>query len=226
MGGWGITGPLGTETRQVDVFGYMNCLKDFDAAVQWAIFMSSVVEQQQNGFTVESFEYRKMPAVRFIGKELRENGADSARERSALFRVLDEMSENRSGFDYNLLFEHHYGKGVDVEPCHGFWGRFMKAGTPVPDGFLYFDLIPSQGLQETEPGPPFFSQFAFAVFTGDQEAMHRRQGFDSSAMYDITRNIILGQGVGIPYPDKYWTAEVFLNGFDRSNSAYLFCAEL
>ena len=46
------------------------------------------------------------------------------------------------------------------------------------------------------------------------------------AMYDVTRNIILGQGVQIPYPDKYWTAEVFLNGVENDSTAYMFSVEL
>ena len=41
-------------------------------------------------------------------------------------------------------------------------------------------------------------------------------------LYDIMRNIILGDGVLIPYPEKYWTAEVFLDGCDKPGSAYLF----
>ncbi|WES33611.1 hypothetical protein P0092_17845 [Ruminiclostridium papyrosolvens DSM 2782] len=41
-------------------------------------------------------------------------------------------------------------------------------------------------------------------------------------MYNVTRNIILGDGVNIPYPDKYWTAEVFLDGCDKYSSGYLF----
>ena len=45
-------------------------------------------------------------------------------------------------------------------------------------------------------------------------------------MYDVTRNIMLGQGVCIPYPDKYWTAEVFLDGCGKPSRAYLFSAEL
>ena len=41
-------------------------------------------------------------------------------------------------------------------------------------------------------------------------------------MYDVTRNIILSQGVNIPYPDKYWTAEVFVDGYDKWSAAYMF----
>lgn len=172
------TGPAGTNS--VDLFGYINCLKDSDAGVQWALFMPDVAERQQKGFKVDSF-------------------------------------------DYHVLFMHHYGLGVDVGPWHGVWGRFMKADTPVPEGFLYFDFVP---YSDGKAGPPYCSQFAYATFSGDVDSMHEREGYDSDAMYDVTRNMMLGQGVPIPYPDKYWTAEVFLDGCDKYSTAYMFSAEL
>lgn len=213
------TGPTGT--NHVEFFGYINYLKDCDAAVQWALFMPEAVERQQNGFKIDRFEYRTMPAMRFIGRE----GVDLAdmEECRKLFSVLDAMAEYKSGFDYDVFFMHHYGKCVDVGPWHGFLGRFVKAGTPVPEGFSSFDFLPGR---EGGAGLPYISQFAFATFSGDPDAMHRREGFDSDAMYDVTRNIMLGQGVTIPYPDKYWTAEVFLDGFEKDGTAYLFSAEL
>jgi hypothetical protein len=209
------TGPTGTNS--VDVFGYINYLKDCDASVQWALFMPGVVARQQQGFKVDSFEYKKMPAMRFIGKE--GDGSESIEVRQELFRVLDAMSEHKSDFDYDVLFIHHYGLGVDVGPWHGFWGRFMSAQAPVPDGFVHFDLVPDG---DDEAGPPFISQFAYATFSGDPVAMHKSEGFDGDAMYDVTRNIILSQGVNIPYPDKYWTAEVFVDGYDKWSAAYMF----
>lgn len=51
----GITGSAGTDS--VDVFGYINFLKDCDASVQWTLFMPDFAKQQQNGFRVDSFEY-------------------------------------------------------------------------------------------------------------------------------------------------------------------------
>ena len=210
------TGPHGT--YGVDPFGYINVLKDCDAGVQWALFMPETVKKQQKGFTVESFEYRKMSAMRFIGVEGGEWDRDVTR-RLEIMHTLDAVQEHRSGFDYDLLLMHHYGKGVDVEPWHGFLGRFMKAGAPVPEGFVSFDFVPEY---DSAPGLPFISQFAFATFSGDMDAMHKVKGFDSDAMYDVTRNIILGEGVPIPYPEKYWTAEVFLDGCDKPGAAYLF----
>lgn len=219
------TGPAGVNT--VELFGYINYLKDCDAGVQWALFMPDVVQKQQNGFQVASFAYEKMPAMRFIGKESKEgDGLDSMEGLKSLFRALDALGEYKSGLDYDVLFMHHYGKGVDAEPWHGFWGRFMQAGAPVPEGFLHFDFVPVRDVHNFQAGEPFFSQFAFAVFSGDAEAMHKHEGYDSYAMYDVTRNIMLGQGVNIPYPHKYWTAEVFLQGCEKPSSAYMFSAEL
>ncbi len=219
------TGPTGTNS--VDLFGYINYLKDCDAAVQWALFMPDVVKKQQKGFKVDSFEYKKMPAMRFIGRESREgDGLDNIENRKKLFHTLDVLNDYKTDFGYDVLFMHHYGRGVDVEPWHGFWGRFMKAETPVPEGFVYFDFVPHRDHNNFKAGPPFLSQFAYATFSGEMDAMHKREGYDSDAMYDVTRNTMLGQGVNIPYPDKYWTAEVFLDGCDKYSTAYMFSAEL
>jgi len=217
------TGSAGV--NHVDVFGYLNYLKDCDAGVQWALFMPDVVDQQQKGFKVDSFEYKQLPAMRFIGRECDDSTAD--REgRKKLFCTLDALDEYKSGFEHDVLFMHHYGLCVDVGPWHGFWGRFMKADTPVPEGWIHFDLIPKRDQNEWKEGPPFLSQFAYATFSGDMDALHKREGYDSDAMYDITRNTMLGQGVNIPYPDKYWTAEVFPDGFEKYSTAYMFSAEL
>jgi len=163
--------------------------------------------------------------MRFIGRECIEHDPADMSWELDVMRTLESISEYKSGFDYDVLFQHHYGKGADVERWHGFWGRFMKADAPVPEGFLYFDFVPQRDDQDFVSGPPFISQFAFATFSGDMEAMHKSEGYDSDAMYDVTRNIMLGQGVCIPYPDKYWTAEVFLNGCDEYSTAFMFSAE-
>ena len=217
------TGAHGTDG--VDIFGYINYLKDCDAGVQWALFMPDVVERQQDGFKIENFEYKKMPAMRFIGK-LEEGGFTDIKTRKEIFSVLDSMQEYKSELEYDVIFAHHYGLTVDIGPVHSFWGRFMKSDTPVPEGFVYSDFVPERDTGNSKAGLPFFSQFAYAVFSGDMDALHRSEGFDVYAMYDVTRNIMLGQGVNIPYPDKYWTAEVFLDGFDKYSTAYMFSAEL
>ena len=214
----GITGHTGTDT--VDIFGYVNFLKDCDAGVQWTLFMPDVVKRQQDGFRMARFEYRKLPAMRFIGME--KDFSQDAPGLGALQRTLDAMEEYRSGFDYDIILMHHYGRGVDVEHCHVLWGRFLAADAPVPEGYTSIDFQPDN---DEKSGMPYLSQFAFAEFEGDMEALHGREGFDSDAMYDVTRNTILAQNVVIPYPSKYWTAEVFLQGFQKGSTAYLFSVE-
>lgn len=214
----GITGPAGTDS--VEVYGYINVLKDCDAAVQWTLFMPDMARRQQDGFRVESFEYLKYSSLRFIGLE-KDFEAD-AEGLKRLMQTLDSMDEYRSGFDHDAILLHHFGRGVDVEPCHALWGRFMKADTPVPEGFAYVDFV---SQNDGNSGVPYLAQFACARFVGDSAAMHGREGFDSDAMYDVTRNIILGQNVAIPYPDKYWTVEVYPEGFGTDSTVYLFSVE-
>ena len=156
--------------------------------------------------------------MRFIGREC--DGLSGGEVQEEVFRVLDAMDGYRSGFDYDVRFMHHDGL-IDVEPVHRFWGRFMRMDAPVPEGFLSFDFVPEH---DGRAGAPYLSQFAFARFSGDHEAMHKREGYDINAMYDVTRNMMLSQGIDIPYPDKYWTAEVFLDGYGNGSTAYMFSA--
>jgi AraC-like DNA-binding protein len=224
------TGPYGT--NGVVIFGYINYLAGSDSQVQWCLFMPDLVKRQQNGFKIENFEYKTMTAMRFIGIEINDDlgNIETAKKnntdvRDTIFCTLDNMKEYKSGFDYDILFQHHYGKGVDVERWHGFWGRFMKADAPVPEGFVHWDFVPDDS---NTPYLTFRSQFAFATFSGDVKAMHNDEGTDGGRMYDVTRNIILGQGVNIPYPEIYWTAEVFLDGCDndKPSTAYMFSVVL
>jgi hypothetical protein len=216
----GKTGPAGVDT--VGIYGFVNALKDKDAAVQWALFMPQVVENQQKGFKIASFEYKSMPAMRLVGKEVDWTDDGWGADVDGIFDTLDTITGYNSGFDYDVCFMHHFGKGVDVERLHNFWGRFMRADCPVPAGLESIDFI--QYFDDT-PGFPYGSQFAFAVFEGDIAAMHESEGYDCDAMYDVTRNTMLGQSVTIPYPPKYWTAEVFLNGHKEPSTAFMFSAD-
>ena len=95
----GQTGHFGTDW--VQPYGYINFLSDCDSAFQWTLFMPDLVQQQQKGFRMVSFEYKKLPAMRFIGKE-----KDFSRDPEGLeelFRTLDLLSEYRSGFDWDIL---------------------------------------------------------------------------------------------------------------------------
>ena len=99
----------------------------------------------------------------------------------------------------------------------------MQPDTPVPEGFEHIDLVAEN---DGGTGVPYLSQYVYTTFSGDAEAMHREEGYDVHGMYDVTRNIILGQGVMIPYPHKYWTAEVFPNGHEKPGTAYMFSVDL
>ncbi|MCL2013819.1 MAG: hypothetical protein FWG69_02385 [Oscillospiraceae bacterium] len=180
------------------------------------------------GAVIEHWEYRTLPAVRFIGLEINyENGYDGdhwAKTREKAAAMLDTMPEYASGFDYDLTLTHHYGKKVEMERNHDFIGRFMKTDTPVPDGFAHWDFVPND---TNNPYLTFCSQFAFSVFAGDHDTLHEHKEFDVNALYDISRNIILEEKVTIPYPEIYWTAEVQFDKADGTNynPENLFCSD-
>ena len=213
------SGPAGVDT--ISFYGYINCLKDCDAQVQWSLFMPDTVRRQQNGFNVDSFEYLKAPAMRFIGKE--SANLEDARNRRKLFTALNELNKYSSDIKDDILLMHHHAQCVDVAPCRMLWGRFMQPDVPVPEGFQYIDFIPGN---DGGWGAPYLSQYAYATFSGSIEAMHCEDGYDVNGMYDVTRNIILGQGVMIPYPHKYWTAEVFRNSHEHPGTAFMFSVDL
>lgn len=194
---------------------YVQQICECDNSIQWTLFMPGMVRKQlgRTEITLESFTYRTMPPLRFLGVE----AAPEKREES--MRILDAMPEWASGFDDEIFLIHHNGR-EHYEEAHGVWGRFMQADTPVPDGFTRIDFMPPDAPSRMQAaGPPYLSQFAFAVFAGSEATLHSEEGFDANAMYDITRNIILGDGVLIPYPEKYWTAEVyFTRGDGRANN--------
>lgn len=117
-----------------------------------------------------------------------------------------------------------YGKAADElrQPEHEYkeiadWALQARKTNPAA-----FDFLP-QRLGGA--GMPFISQFAISQLEGSEERLPDHEGFDVNALYDVTRNIILGQGVAIPYPEKYWTAEVHLNGWDKPSSAFLFSVD-
>ena len=168
---------------------------------------SDAIQKQLDsvGATIEHWEYRTLSAMRFIGVEWFYGKDDWAATREKVASILNAMPEHASDFDYDLTLSHHFGKPVDAERNHDYIGRFMKANTPVPDGFAYWDFVPDDS---NTPYLTFCSQFAFSVFAGNHDALHSGGSFDVNALYDITRNIILEEKVTIPYPKIYWTAEV------------------
>lgn len=161
--------------------------------------------------TAESFEYIRLGKVRFIGIDAWRTGEewDVMWKRSGDFMpALDALAADY-GTDIKLecSMMHHNGHEVDSEN-HFLAGRFFKADTPVPDGYDYYD-VPTEYA-------------AYAVYTTG------RYDGPLDAAYYTTRDKILADGVGIPYPQAYWHAEVYTDGRPHDGNyrfAYMFSAD-
>ena len=156
----------------------------------------------------ESFEYIRLNQVRFIGIDALRTGEewDDMWARSGEFMpALDALAvEYGTEITYYCSMMHHNGHEVDSEN-HFLAGRFFKTDTPVPEGYDYYD-VPTESA-------------AYAVYTTNEY-----DGALGSAYY-ATRDKILADGVGIPYPHAYWHAEVYTNGRPHKENfrfAYMF----
>jgi len=191
--------------------GYINYLKDCDAAVQWALFMPEVVKKHGHKIGRDSFEYIEIGKVRFIGKEFAKNPEiHVARPAEALPELIEMLPEYGTEITALCHLEHHHGGEVNVNQCN-MMGYFCKADTPVPEEYDYYEVPTEHAGYAVYSSPNFDGNY-----------------FD--AAYEFTRDQILGDNVHIPYPGAYWTAEVFLEGFFTGSGAhrfgYLFSVEL
>ena len=161
--------PAGTDS--VDIFGYINCLKECDASVQWAPLCPPPLERQQRGFKVERFEY-KNARHGFIGFEGDEYS--SVEKRMEKCRYSAPLTEYQTELACDVFFMHHYGLGG--MSAHGmvFGGRFMKADTPVPEGFLSIDFVPFREVKKA--GPPYISQFCICHLLRGQRGHAPKRG--------------------------------------------------
>lgn len=191
--------------------GYINYLKDCEISLYWTLFMPEVIKKHAEKINCESFEYIDIGKVRFIGKDIAKYpgilDADPAESLSDLAAMLPECGTDITALCY---LAHHYGGPVDDAYC-GLLGYFCKAGTPVPDGYDFYD-VPTEKAA--------YALYASPNFDGDY----------FGAAYDFTRDQVLADSVHIPYPQAYWTAEVFLEGRFKGSGAhrfgYLFSVEL
>lgn len=191
--------------------GYINYLKDCDVAVQWALFMPEVVKKHGHKINRDSFEYIEIGKVRFIGKEFSKNpDIHVARPAEALPELIAMLPEYGTEITALCHLEHHHGGEVNVNQCN-MMGYFCKADTPVPEGYDFYDVPTEHAAYAVYSSPSFDGNY-----------------FD--AAYEFTRDQILGNNVHIPYPQAYWTAEVYLEGFFTGSGAhrfgYLFSVEL
>lgn len=160
--------------------------------------------------TCESFEYRTLGKLRFIGIDARLNESwEALWECSDEFLpVLDDMMlKYGTDIPYNCAFMHHNGNEVDTEN-HYLAGRFFMEATPVPEGFDYYDVPTEQAAYAT---------YITSKFDGD-----------IGSAYYHTRDQILSDGVCIPYPHSYWHASVYIEGRPEEGTCrfgYLFSIE-
>lgn len=137
------------------------------------------------------FEFIELPALRFIGIDAwrtKEDWGDMWQRKQEFLPKLDEMKKYISNeMPYICAFMHHDDGEVDVIN-RMLIGRFFNAETPVPSGYDYHDLK-SQTV-------------AYAFFNNMTAA-------DLWQRYEVTRDMILAEGITIPYPAGYWHAEVY-----------------
>lgn len=165
---------------------------------------SDAVSEEENsvkGFQCESYEYVNTGKLRFIGIDAYRTGDDwdALWDRSSEFLPqLEAMLEEYGAFvSYPSSLMHSGGKEVGVEE-HFLAGYFFKEGTPVPEGYDYFDIDASvlgYGIYTTEE------------FPGDMESV-----------YVMARDKILIDGYFIPYPQGYCHAEIYTDGRDFEGS--------
>jgi len=162
--------------------------------------MSSDTSQEimANGLVREKFEYVDIGNLRFIGLDLKDypelNVQQTVDKIAAMMAEI--MSERSTVISEYCYLEHHNGGEVNVNQT-GIGGYFFKAGTPVPEGLIYYD-IPTVNI-------------GYGIYRGGENF-----GGDLFDAYECTRDKILSDGVVIPYPEKYWTAAEFIGGEPRA----------
>jgi len=165
----------------------------------------------KNAMTMTDFRYLHLPAMRFIGMDIIAKGKKAVEGYAAIWArslefmpILDSMTEYASVLNNPCALMHHNNLEVNKEAMHYLVGRFMRADTPVPDGFSYWDIPESN------------------VGISDMCGKFR----DTKAYY-MTRDKILsdrdkGMGIDIPYPIGYYHAELYTNDIPIQGSVLKF----
>lgn len=140
-------------------------------------------------------EYIDIPAMRFIGKDVKDGGGEAYGamwgKSGEFMPTLDAMTEYATLLTDPCALMHFSNLKHD-DPggqMHYLVGKFMRADTPVPDGFDYWDIA------ETMIGLGIvYGEFNDAI---------------SKAMM-IVHDKIVEDGYAITYPDNYFHAEVYV----------------
>ena len=156
--------------------------------------------------SLKSFEYIELPSTRFIGIDALRTGECYSMLLERKSEFMPALDSSKAAFPYECAIKHHDFKEAD-NPMHYIVGKFVEANTFVPTGYDYIDFPPMKA--------------AYATFDGKFDDV----GEVVMPIYEFTRNKILEEGVSIPYPEAYWSAEVYLKHPDADGGyelGYLF----
>ena len=186
--------------------GYIWCLKNCDAGIQWALFMPESVRHglESRKWNREKFEYIELGKTRFIGQTVEHDDVDE------VFDSLEPYAADIN-IEYSYCYLTHFNGQEWQLGGPSIFGRFYKEGTPVPDGYDFYD-VPTEHA-------------AFAVYSSDDFCGDIHNPDDA---YVFTRDQILADGVSIPYPQAYWQSVVYTDGFPvkgKYRFGYLFSVE-
>jgi len=169
--------------------------------IQGGFSMERKIMENEQGIRLirESFGYKHVGKLRFIGIDGKKNHWSTYEEvfdrLSAPLNSLNEYAYKEIP-DYCML-ETRHGQFIDDYYQLLITGKFFKPDTPLDvvekNGLYYYD-IPTVNI-------------GHGIYSGDELF-----GGDPFDAYVFTRDQILGDGIEIPYPEKYWTAVQFIDG--------------
>jgi len=146
---------------------------------------------------LESIRYINLPATRFIGKGVMASGPDAGQKYGEMWGksgefmpALDGMTDCTTDIADPCALTHFSNRKHDEAggDMHYIVGKFMKAGTPVPEGLDFWDMAPTT--------------VGLAVVRGEFNDI-----IDNAMM--MSHDKIVSDGYAITYPDNYFHAEVY-----------------
>ncbi|MCL2106842.1 MAG: hypothetical protein FWH26_07305 [Oscillospiraceae bacterium] len=155
---------------------------------------------ENNIVKLERIRYIDLPATRFIGMEIQEQEwppdfvamyDDMWGRRGEYIPILDAMPEYATEITELCVLTHNNNmEHWNPDSCEEtLIGKFMQAGTPVPEGFGYYDLPPVK--------------VGFGVFLGEYETIQQNNYW---SMWEK-----LSKKHDPPYPDGWFVAGVHLD---------------
>jgi AraC-like DNA-binding protein len=187
--------------KHSDMLKFFNPLT-INISIQGGFGMSRIIMENEDGIKMEreKFEYIRLGKCRFIGVDAFRTGEDWGKlwlRRAEFLPALKAlMPEYATSIKDNCGMKHHNGgaHGDENLEWHFLVGYFFKDGTPVPEGYDYYD-VPTENA-------------AHAVYV--RESLEH----EIEPAYQFTRDQILSDGFIIPYPESYWYAEIFERGWE------------